>query len=233
MASAETLDHHTEAAAEGGDAGAHAAQGTVFEDRPLTGADGTRLAVLLGAAWAAFDETAAAAPALLRKGPRGGGRDTAAIAEHVTGAEAAFARKLGDPLTRLDRTEPELNVTVPGDLRDTTTPDATLADLQALLLGDALSPASRGQLIEWLCANTTGNQQLRAGVPAGWRVGDKTGSGSQHEANDIGILWPPQRKPLLVTAYYAGSVANTAGRHAVLAEVGRIAAYVATLPSGR
>ncbi|WEN13559.1 class A beta-lactamase [Rhodanobacter sp. AS-Z3] len=148
-------------------------------------------------------------------------------------AVTAFVRTLGDPLTRLDRTEPELNVGSPGDLRDTTTPAAMLADLQVLLLGNALSVASRGQLIEWLCGNTTGNEQLRAGVPAGWRVGDKTGSGAQHEANDIGILWPPQRKPLLVTAYYKGSTAGADGRHAVLAAVGRIAASIAVLPSGR
>ncbi len=92
------------------------------EDRPLTGADGARLAVLLGAAWAAFDETAAAAPAQLRKGPRGGGRDTAAIVEHVTGAEAAFARKLGLRLPAEDRTAPEaparLRALISAALRD-------------------------------------------------------------------------------------------------------------------
>lgn len=141
-------------------------------------------------------------------------------------AVTAFARRLGDPLTRLDRTEPGLNVGSPGDLRDTTTPDAMLGDLHALLLGDALSAASRGRLAAWMRATGTGLDKLRAGVPTGWLAGDKTGSGAHGETNDIAIFWPPQRKPLLVTAYLAGSSADAAGRSAVLAAAGRIAASV-------
>jgi len=141
-------------------------------------------------------------------------------------AVTACARSLGDPVTRLDRIEPELNIASPGDERDTTTPAAMLADLHALLLGDALSHVSRGQLLEWLRATSTGTEQLRAGLPAGWQAGDKTGSGAQRETNDIAIIWPPQRKPLLVAAYYAGSTAATDERHAVLAAVGRIAASI-------
>jgi beta-lactamase class A len=139
-------------------------------------------------------------------------------------AVTAFARKLGDPLTRLDRFEPELNVGAPGDLRDTTTPAAMLGDLHALLLGDALSAASRDRLEAWLHATRTGLDKLRAGVPADWKAGDKTGSGPRGEVNDVAIFRPPQRKPLLVAAYLAGGDADTATRAAVLAEVGRIAA---------
>jgi beta-lactamase class A len=138
-------------------------------------------------------------------------------------AVTAFARHLGDEVTRLDRIEPELNIASAGDVRDTTTPNAMLADLHTLLLGNSLTDASRQQLAEWLRATTTGTEQLRAGVPTGWRVGDKTGSGAHGETNDIAIIWPPQRKPLLVTAYYAESTADIAARHAVLAEVGRVA----------
>lgn len=141
-------------------------------------------------------------------------------------AVTAFARKLGDPLTRLDRYEPELNDGAPGDLRDTTTPDAMLGDLHALLLGDVLSVASRERLAAWMRAASTGLDKLRAGMPSSWQAGDKTGSGAHDETNDIAIFWPPQRKPLLVTAYLAGSTADAAGRSAVLAEVGRIAASV-------
>jgi beta-lactamase class A len=141
-------------------------------------------------------------------------------------AVTAFVRRLGDPLTRLDRIEPALNVGAPGDLRDTTTPNAMLADLRTLLLGDALSAASREQLAAWMRATTTGLDKLRAGAPADWRAGDKTGSGAHSETNDVAILWPPRRPPLLVTAYYAGSDADDAQRSAVLAEVGRIAASI-------
>jgi len=65
------------------------------ETSPVTGKEGERLALLLEAAWAAFDETAAAAPAQLRKGPRGGGRDTDQIVAHVYDAEVMYARKMG------------------------------------------------------------------------------------------------------------------------------------------
>lgn len=139
-------------------------------------------------------------------------------------AVTAFARTLGDPVTRLDRIEPELNIGAPGDLRDTTTPHAMLGDLQRLTLGDALSPTSREKLVSWLRQTRTGLDQLRADVPANWQAGDKTGSGPHGENNDIAVFWPPQRKPLLVTAYYVNPAASADQRRAVLAEVGRIAA---------
>jgi beta-lactamase class A len=141
-------------------------------------------------------------------------------------AVTAYARSLGDDATRLDRNEPKLNLASPEGLLDTTTPRAMLADLQTLLLGQALSGASRRQLIAWLCASTTGLHMLRAGIPPAWRVGDKTGRGPRLESNDIAIVWPPGRQPLLVTAYYAESRATDAECVAVLAEVGRIAAAI-------
>jgi beta-lactamase class A len=139
-------------------------------------------------------------------------------------AITAFARSVGDETTRLDRIEPELNLGSPGDIRDTTTPDAMLATMHRVLLGDALTTSSRNLLLQWLRGCTTGLDAIRADLPAGWTVGDKTGSGSQGETNDVAIIWPPLRKPLLVTAYYAGSHAEPAQRKAVLAAVGRVAA---------
>jgi hypothetical protein len=62
---------------------------------PLTEAEATRQVALLRASWVVFDRVAAAAPAALRKGPRGGGRDRDQIMDHVLGAEVAYARKLG------------------------------------------------------------------------------------------------------------------------------------------
>ncbi|MEO6969378.1 MAG: class A beta-lactamase, partial [Chthoniobacterales bacterium] len=83
-----------------------------------------------------------------------------------------YARTLGDQQTRLDRLEPELNRTTPGDERDTTTPRAMLGDLRTLLLGDALSKSSRSQLMDWLAASKTGDKLIRAGLPKDWKVGD-------------------------------------------------------------
>jgi beta-lactamase class A len=136
-------------------------------------------------------------------------------------AVTAYARSLGDTVTRLDRNEPTLN-RPDGDM-DTTTPDAMLADMRKLLLGEALSRRSHERLVHWLLACKTGGDSLRAGLPPGWQEGDKTGSG--HVANnDIAILWPPLRRPMLVTAYYENPHAEVPAREAVLAEVGRIVA---------
>ncbi len=139
-------------------------------------------------------------------------------------AVTAFLRTLGDPLTRLDRTEPALNEARPGDPRDTTTPAAMVGSLQALLLGPALKPESRARLEGWMAACTTGRGRLRAGLPPTWAVGDKTGSGARGTANDVAILRPPHRAPLLVAAYLTGSTVSDSGRDAILAEVGRIVA---------
>ena len=118
----------------------------------------------------------------------------------------AFLRRIGDPATRLDRIEPMMSEARPGDPRDTTTPDAIAATWQRLLLGNILSPASRTQLTAWLIANTTGDTRLRAGLPKGWRVGDKTGTGSNASVNDIAIVWPSRAAtgPVLIASLITG-----------------------------
>ncbi|HEY4343707.1 MAG TPA: class A beta-lactamase [Parvibaculum sp.] len=135
-----------------------------------------------------------------------------------------YARSLLDDVTRLDRTEPTLNIIAPGDPRDTTTPAAMLGLMQSILIGDALSPASRKQLQDWMLASKTGSRRIAAGLPKNWRIGDKTGTGAKAEANDIAIIWPPKRAPILVAAYYEGGGEPPAARDAVLADVGRLIA---------
>lgn len=140
-------------------------------------------------------------------------------------ALTAFLRGLGDKVTRLDRREPELNVVKPGEVHDTTSPNAMLATLRSLTLGAALSPPSRAKLVGWLVANQTGDARLRAGLPAGWKVGDKTGSWSDNRrgtTNDIAVVWPSGRPPLLITTYLANAALDNDGRNAVLAEVARL-----------
>jgi beta-lactamase class A len=135
----------------------------------------------------------------------------------------AFVRMLGDPVTRLDRIETDLNEGTPGDPRDTTSPLAMLGTMQKLVAGDALSAGSRERLIGWLTANKTGDKRIRAGVPSGWRVGDKTGTGGNGSANDIAVAWPPGRPPVFVAVYYTGSTIPDEARSATIAEAGRIA----------
>ena len=135
----------------------------------------------------------------------------------------AYARSLGDRVTRLDRIETELNEAKPGDPRDTTTPVAMLGTMQRLLIEDALSASSRDRLIGWLLASKTGARRLRAGLPADWRVGDKTGSGNNGTANDVAIALPPGRAPILIAAYYTESTIADDARNTVIAEAGRLA----------
>ena len=144
-----------------------------------------------------------------------------------------FARTLGDPVTRLDRNEPALNRPVPGRNLDTTSPRAMLGSVRKVVLGDGLSAPSRARLERWLLANTTGGRRLKAGIPATWSIGDKTGTSGEGAVNDLGILYPPGRPPILVTAFYHGPKATPAAREAVLAEVGRIvAAELGAAPGG-
>ena len=138
----------------------------------------------------------------------------------------AYLRSLGDRVTRLDRRETALNEAMPGDPRDTTTPAAMLEILRKTVLGTALSGSSRDQLVAWMVANKTGDARLRAGVPQGWRVGDKTGSGTHNTTNDIAVIWPPRRAPIIVTTYYAEALASDDERNAVLSEVARLAIAV-------
>lgn len=125
-----------------------------------------------------------------------------------------FWREIGDKTTRLDRFEPELNRMTPGDPRDTTTPEAMARGVARLLTGDVLSPADRAKLGDWMGRTATGLKRIRAGLPAGWRGGDKTGTASYEgltsKINDIAVLYPPGgRAPLVVTAYYES--ASTSG----------------------
>ncbi|WP_342655170.1 class A beta-lactamase [Pseudomonas sp. F3-2] len=141
-------------------------------------------------------------------------------------ALTAWLRSIGDPATRLDRREPELNENRPGDLQDTTTPHAMLQTLNRLVLGDVLSPASRDQLIAWLVNNKTGDDKLRAGLPEGWRVGDKTGSNGRNASNDVAVIWPPRRPPLFVTVYCSDARGSSDQLDALIADVGRLVATV-------
>jgi beta-lactamase class A len=133
-----------------------------------------------------------------------------------------FARAIGDPISRLDRNEPALNGAEPGDPRDTTAPQAMLADLRAVAAGGVLSPQSRTRLVGWMVDCQTGQSRLRAGLPQGWRVGDKTGTGDGGTANDMAIAFAPGG-PILITSYLTGAVrASDDERDAAHAEVARV-----------
>jgi beta-lactamase class A len=136
----------------------------------------------------------------------------------------AFARALRDNVTRLDRNEPTLNESLPGDVRDTTSPAAMAEDMQKVLLGDALSDRSRRQLQTWLINDKVGDKRLRAGLPGSWRIGDKTGNGDHGTANTMAIIWPPDRTPIIATVYYTESPAPMDARNSIHQEIGALIA---------
>lgn len=137
-------------------------------------------------------------------------------------AVTAFARSIGIEEFRLDRWETELNTAIPGDVRDTATPAAMARALQRLALGDALPAPQREQLQNWMRGNTTGSHRIAAGVPTGWQVGDKTGTGDHGTANDIAVIWPPARKPIILAVYHTQSEADAKPQDTVIVEATRI-----------
>ncbi|RQS33519.1 PenA family class A beta-lactamase [Burkholderia sp. Bp8992] len=139
-------------------------------------------------------------------------------------AVTAFARSIGDDAFRLDRWETELNTALPGDPRDTTTPAAMAASMRVLTLGEALPAAQRAQLVTWLRGNKVGDKRIRAGVPAGWTVGDKTGTGDYGTTNDAGVIWPASGAPIVLVVYYTQAQADARAKDDVIASVARIVA---------
>ncbi len=143
------------------------------------------------------------------------------------GGVTDFARSLGDRTTRLDRMEPDLAAAVPGDERDTSTPEALGNDLFTLLEGEVLAEVERRRLKEWMLGNTTGDNRIRAGVPNGWKVADKTGSGSYGTANDIALLYPKGDRAPIVLAIMSTKEKKNAERDEKLLEEATRAALAA------
>ncbi|MGI8248803.1 MULTISPECIES: class A beta-lactamase Bla1 [Bacillus] len=107
-------------------------------------------------------------------------------------------RQMGDRVTMSDRFETELNEAIPGDIRDTSTAKAIATNLKDFTVGNALPDDKRKVLTDWMKGNATGDKLIRAGVPTDWVVGDKSGAGSYGTRNDIAIVWPPNRAPIII-----------------------------------
>ncbi|WP_245315140.1 serine hydrolase, partial [Bradyrhizobium yuanmingense] len=133
-------------------------------------------------------------------------------------------RSLGDTTSRLDHNEPELNRSQPGDPRDTTTPAAMAGNLRRLVAGEALSPASRALLTDWMVNCKTGANRLRGGLPAGWKIGDKTGNNGKDASGDIAVAWPKPDTPILIAAYTQGGTPSAAQITSAFARIGRMVA---------
>jgi beta-lactamase class A len=145
----------------------------------------------------------------------------------------AYARSIGNRSFRLDRWETALNSAIPGDPRDTDTPAGMATSLRATTLGAALGPHQRQRLQDWLIGTTTGDRRIRAGVPSGWRVGDKTGTcGAYGTANDVAVIWPPGSAPIVLAIFHTQADPAAAAQEGVIAKAAAIVAG-AFRPAGR
>lgn len=106
-----------------------------------------------------------------------------------------WLRDRGDTTTRADRAEPDLNDVRPGDERDTSTPRALAGSLERVLLGEALAADDRDLLDTWLRGTTTTQALVRAGVPDGWVVADKSGAAAYGTRDVVAVVRPPDRAP--------------------------------------
>ena len=147
------------------------------------------------------------------------------LAKKIGGPEGlnAFARSIGDEHFKLVHTWPEEAMASPHSLEYSTTPAAMEKSLQKLALGDVLAAPQREMLLTWLKNNVTGNARIRAGVPKGWLVGDKTGTGFYYgSTSDIAIIWPPNCGPIVVAIYYSNSKKEAPKREDIIASATRI-----------
>ncbi len=135
----------------------------------------------------------------------------------------AFVQGLGDPIMRFDRMEPELNGNEPGDPRDTTSPEAMARLLRAALESEVLGKASKDQLLRWMSGVATGEARIPAGVPRGWAVAHKTGTGDHGAVNDVAVISPPRGgRPIYLCVFTDGSRTDTATHEAAIAEATRL-----------
>ncbi|MFE0386363.1 class A beta-lactamase [Streptomyces bungoensis] len=139
-----------------------------------------------------------------------------------------FCRSIGDRTTRLDRWEPDLNSAEPRRATDTTSPSAVGRTYARLVLGTALAPRDRERLTGWLLGNTTGGERLRAGLPSGWTVADKTGTGRYGTANDVGVVRPPGRAPLVLSVLTTRHEPDASPDSALIAETAAVLAETLT-----
>ena len=138
------------------------------------------------------------------------------------GGLTEFLRGTGDTTTRLDRWETALNEAVPGDPRDTTTPRAILATLEDLLFGDVLHPQSAARLQQWMIDDQVADALIRAHLPAGWQIGDKTGAGGHGSRAIIAFLRTPKEETYMAAIYLTESEAEFTVRNEAIADIGRV-----------
>lgn len=152
----------------------------------------------------------------------------------LIGGPAGFtarAKKL-DHSTRLDRNEPELNENRAGDPRDTTTPSGMAKLLHTMLFGSGIDPEAAAQLRAMMIDCRTGSARLRAGLPKGPTVGDKTGTSGNGLFGDIAFVRSDAKEPIVIASYVDAPKATMAEGNQAHREIGELLATVASATHG-
>lgn len=131
-------------------------------------------------------------------------------------------RQIGDMVTEPSRNEPMLNEAVPGDWRDTSTPHQLAVDFQSYILGDVLTAEKKNILVSWMSGNKNTDTLIRAGMQTDWIVADKSGTGGYGTRNDVAIITPPGRKPIILAILTTHNDKNAKADDQLLAEIARI-----------
>ena len=133
----------------------------------------------------------------------------------------AFLRQSGDTVTQLDRFEPALNEATPGDVRDTTTPNAMTQTLNTLLFKEGLSKENQQQLIKWLAGNQVTGNLLRSVLPQGWTIADRSGAGGHGARSITAVVWPEDRAPVIIAIYVMQTEASFDARNQAIVKIGQ------------
>jgi beta-lactamase class A len=151
------------------------------------------------------------------------------LIDRIGGPESVtdFRRAIGDPISRVDRREPELNTFSPGDPRDTTSPNAMVSTMKALLTGDALSLRSRAQLVDWMSGGGVTGALIRASTPEGWHVADRSGS-ADFNRNIVAMVTPPDREPYFIAIFLSDAEADFDTRNAAVIALSEAVMQVVT-----
>ena len=144
------------------------------------------------------------------------------VLTYLGGPEAVtrFMHESGDTITRLDRTEPTLNEATPGDERDTSTPESMAAGVHKLLATPLLTTPHRTVLEGWMREDKVADNLLRAALPKGWSIADKTGAGSYGSRAIIAAVYPTGGSPVYMAIYITQTNAEMKVSDGVIKKIG-------------
>jgi beta-lactamase class A len=145
----------------------------------------------------------------------------------------AYVRSLGIQGIQIIDTEQTLGRKVELEDRDSAQPRALVALLRLLADHSPLSAGHTQLLLGWMTASHTGDHRIKALLPPGTIVADKTGTAGQNRThtnatNDIGLITLPSGQKLAIAILVADSAAPAAVREKVIAEIARAVYTAAT-----